>query len=248
MATLGSNFQAVKGGTDAINHMPRVDGQVLFDIENICFYLDSMINGVLTRITFSKQPFIGTKEAWDELTDDQKMQYVGTHVIITNDYVQANYVFVPASASSPGTAGLVPAPAAGDQNKVIHGDGTWREAHDTTYTATTGTVGSASEGEDVALDEITSWNAGELPTLGTAIDADHITGWSAGTVPSFTYDDATEKVTCSVGTAPALTYEHNSVPNVTSIGSLPILTHESKTLPKIVLTPTNVVTAITEDT
>lgn len=31
-----------------------------------------------------------------------------------------------ASASNAGTAGLVPAPAAGDQEKVLHGDGTWK--------------------------------------------------------------------------------------------------------------------------
>lgn len=32
-----------------------------------------------------------------------------------------------ATASTAGTAGLVPAPAAGDQNKVLAGDATWRE-------------------------------------------------------------------------------------------------------------------------
>lgn len=31
-----------------------------------------------------------------------------------------------ATASTPGTHGLVPAPAAGDQDKVLHGDGTWK--------------------------------------------------------------------------------------------------------------------------
>ena len=103
MATLGDSFQAVKGGTAAINRYPRKDGQVLFDTENICFYLDSIVDGQLVRITFTKQPFIGPKSEWDALTDDQKTQYVGTHVIITDDYVEANYVFQPASASSPGT-------------------------------------------------------------------------------------------------------------------------------------------------
>lgn len=32
-----------------------------------------------------------------------------------------------ATASTAGTAGLVPAPAAGDQNKFLKGDGTWTE-------------------------------------------------------------------------------------------------------------------------
>ena len=248
MSTLGNPIQYIKGGKNGIDLTPRVDGQVLFDVENKILYLDSDEDGTVNRIAFVRQPFFGTKEEWDALTEDQKLLYVGTGVNITNDFQEANYVFVPATASSPGTSGLVPAPQAGDQNKAIFGDGVWRETHDTTYTATTGTVGSASEGEDVNLDEITSWNAGTLPTLGTAIDADHITGWSAGTLPAFEYDSANEKVTCSVGTLSALTYEHNTVPNVTGIGTLPVLTHTSKTLPKIVLTPTNVVTAITEDT
>jgi hypothetical protein len=35
---------------------------------------------------------------------------------------------VGATASTAGTAGLVPAPAAGDEDKVLKGDGTWGEA------------------------------------------------------------------------------------------------------------------------
>lgn len=36
--------------------------------------------------------------------------------------------FTGATSSSAGTHGLVPAPAAGDQGKVLHGDGTWKDA------------------------------------------------------------------------------------------------------------------------
>ena len=43
-----------------------------------------------------------------------------------------------ATASEAGTAGLVPAPAAGKQNAFLRGDGTWVEATDTKYTAGTG--------------------------------------------------------------------------------------------------------------
>lgn len=35
-------------------------------------------------------------------------------------------VFLGAEASSSGASGLVPAPTAGEQNKVLHGDGTWK--------------------------------------------------------------------------------------------------------------------------
>lgn len=50
-----------------------------------------------------------------------------------------------ASATTPGTSGLVPAPAAGDNKKFLRGDGTWGEVEvtDTKYTA----------GENIAIDE-----------------------------------------------------------------------------------------------
>lgn len=37
-------------------------------------------------------------------------------------------VMVGATSSTPGVGGTVPAPAAGDQDKVLHGDGTWKDA------------------------------------------------------------------------------------------------------------------------
>lgn len=54
-----------------------------------------------------------------------------------------------ATASAAGTAGLVPAPAAGTQAKYLRGDGTWQTPPNTTYTsmsaaeATTGTATAA---------------------------------------------------------------------------------------------------------
>lgn len=39
----------------------------------------------------------------------------------------AHSVMSPASASTAGVKGLVPAPAAGDQNKYLRGDGTWQD-------------------------------------------------------------------------------------------------------------------------
>lgn len=44
--------------------------------------------------------------------------------------------FTGATASTDGVQGLVPGPLAGDQDKVLRGDGTWRD--ETTYTAGTG--------------------------------------------------------------------------------------------------------------
>ena len=169
-----SEVKFIKGGTAAIDQYAPADGQLLFDTENNAYYIDTMISGVLTRLALVKQPFVGTQEQWDALTDAQKAQYAGTTVIITNDFVHENADMEGATAGSAGEAGLVPAPAAGDQNKVLFGDGTWKAIAETVVTPTYGSVGSASEGVDVLLTEITSWDAGSTPTLGTDIDASNI--------------------------------------------------------------------------
>lgn len=240
-----SEVKFIKGGTAAIDQYAPADGQLLFDTENNAYYIDTIISGVLTRLALVKQPFVGTQEQWDALTDAQKAQYAGTTVIITNDFVHENADMEGATAGSAGEAGLVPAPAAGDQNKVLFGDGTWKSLAETQVTPTYGSVGSASEGVDVLLTEITSWDAGSTPTLGTDIDADEIDSWSAGTLPIFTYDSQSEAVTYTAGTLPSLSYTGKAIPNVTAVGSVPTLTKTDKTLPRIVLTPTTVVTDVT---
>lgn len=236
----------IRGGSEAINEWPIVDGQILCDVENACWYVDAYIDIELKRIVLVKPPFVGTKETWNALTDEEKAQYTGTTVIITNDFVHENSDMQGATASSDGAAGLVPAPSAGDQGKVFYGDGKWKNPPDTTYAFTTGSVGSASEGVDVDLTRITSYVAGSVPTLGTAIDADDITSWSAGSVPVCTIDSVdTEHVIFSAGSAPNLQYTAKTIPNVTDAGSMPTLTFDQKTLPRIVLTPTTVVTGAT---
>ncbi|MNK33283.1 Collagen triple helix repeat protein [compost metagenome] len=50
---------------------------------------------------------------------------VGGHVLAREDLANVS-AFGGASAGSAGTAGKVPAPAAGDQNKALYGDGTWK--------------------------------------------------------------------------------------------------------------------------
>ncbi len=49
-----------------------------------------------------------------------------------------------ATASAAGTAGLVPAPAAGAQGKYLRGDGTWQTPTNTTYSAMKGATSSAA--------------------------------------------------------------------------------------------------------
>lgn len=72
---------------------------------------------------------------------------------------------------------------------------------DTTYTATTDTVGSAS--------------------AGTAITADDITAWSAGTLPSATVSG--ENLTLNFGSLPSLTYTEKTIPNI-SVSSKTVAT------------------------
>lgn len=55
-----------------------------------------------------------------------------------------------ATSEAPGEAGLVPAPKAGDQDKVLHGDGTWREIQ----------TGSNSNIYEVELEENETHEAG----------------------------------------------------------------------------------------
>lgn len=60
-----------------------------------------------------------------------------------------------AAASQAGTAGLVPAPAAGAQGKYLRGDGTWQTPQDTTYDdATQNAAGLLSAADKIKLDGI----------------------------------------------------------------------------------------------
>ena len=86
---------------------------------------------------------------------------------------------------------------------------------------TTASVGSAS-----------GWNAGSVPTLGTAIDADDITNWDAGSASNAVVSNGVLRLTNSV--APTLAYTARTVPNVTDVGSVPTLT----VTPATVVTPT----------
>lgn len=54
--------------------------------------------------------------------------------------------FTGADGQNPGTHGLVPAPAAGDQNKVLKGDGTWGAIPKATDSAIGGVIASQSQG------------------------------------------------------------------------------------------------------
>lgn len=76
-----------------------------------------------------------------------------------------------ASSSAAGTAGLVPAPAAGKQTAFLRGDGTWVVPTNTTYAAaTTSTAGLLSAADKTKLDGIaTGANKYSLPTASSTL-------------------------------------------------------------------------------
>ena len=136
-------------------------------------------------------------------------------------------------------------------------DGSYWQMNDslnTTYTANTTNIGSASAGTAISADDITSWDAGSAPTLGTAISADDITAWDAGSAPALTVtstdcDDITAwsagaAATASVsdgvltitdGTAPSLSYTARSVGSASgwSAGSVPSLSYTARSIPNV---------------
>ncbi len=75
----------VKGGRAGIDAYEVSNGQLLFDVDNKCFYLDTVIDDTPTRLTMFKKPFIGTMDAWEALSDEQKAYYADTFVDITDD-------------------------------------------------------------------------------------------------------------------------------------------------------------------
>lgn len=76
-----------------------------------------------------------------------------------------------ATASAAGTAGYVPAPAAGDQDKFLKADGTYGTPANTTYGAATGSAaGLMSAADKNKLDGIASGaNKYTLPTAGSTL-------------------------------------------------------------------------------
>jgi hypothetical protein len=62
------------------------------------------------------------------IDDNTSYELTGAQVKDLADRIKAKAAddtFVGATSSAPGSKGLVPAPAAGDENKVLKGDGTW---------------------------------------------------------------------------------------------------------------------------
>ena len=121
-----------------------------------------------------------------ESVDLQKKLTAGTNISISNQNVisatDTTYTdFIGASAYSAGSEGLVPAPSAGDQDKVLRGDGTWGTVSGSSIvyydyrdvmTNPSGTVSfyptdSRTPGEEINSDDLTDMlNAGPVILIG----------------------------------------------------------------------------------
>ena len=116
----------------------------------------------------------------------------------------------------------------------------------TTYTASTTSIGSASAGTAIAADDITSWSAGTVPSLTiTSTACDDITAWSAGTMTSASYSKGV--LTITNGSAPSLSYTARSVGSASgwSAGTAPSLSYTARSIPNISVSSKTVVTGIT---
>ena len=99
-----------------------------------------------------------TNIIWNELPYQPKLT-AGSNITISGDTISATDTtysnFTGATSSVAGANGLVPAPAAGDQEKVLHGDGTWKD--------TTAKLVEMAYGESNAWAKfIAAYNAGSI--------------------------------------------------------------------------------------
>lgn len=102
-------------------------------------------------------PYYTSSETDTLLADKQDKLIAGDNIQIVGRTISATGAaatqFVGATASTDGTPGVVPAPLAGEQNKVLKGDGTWGDA--SAYTlppATTTTLGGIIVGDNLSID------------------------------------------------------------------------------------------------
>lgn len=101
-----------------------------------------------------------------------------------------------ATASAAGSAGLVPAPAAGRQDKPLRGDGTWADSLNCSITGNAATATTATNaGHATSADSASSANY--ATSAGTATNAGHAT--SADSASSASY-------AASAGTASSASY------------------------------------------
>ena len=148
-------------------------------------------------------------------------------------FVQTNEDFTGASSSAAGEKGMVPAPAAGNQNKYLRGDGTWQVPANTTYSnfvksgsgAKAGLVPapSTTAGSTKYLCENGTWS---VPAGGGGSGGGEC-GVKLADVTSVGYDTSPGKVTVTWTDPSDVTYQNASIARwagtklVRKVGSAP---------------------------
>ena len=156
-----ANVKWTRGASSGVNAEPLLDGQILFDRETKRIFLDAVVDDTLTRIAMKEGTFTGTTAEWSALSDAQKALF--TFVNITDDYELHSDVMEGATASTDGQAGLVPQPHAGDQDKVLKGNGTWGSVASSLEGLTDVNLSFQSDGQALVWDDTNDkWVNGDV--------------------------------------------------------------------------------------
>ena len=138
---------------------------------------DAFTNGVLKISDGSAKTYLGTGyNVTSFIAITSADSYNGIHLVLFEDNMTSwdstrvrFHDFFGATSSTAGTHGFVPAPAAGDEGKVLHGDGTWKD--------TTAKLVEMSYGESNAWAKfIAAYNAGSIVYCRASSNANPATG------------------------------------------------------------------------
>lgn len=155
----------------------------------------------------------------EKLTAGSNVQISNQNVISATDTTYSD--MVGADASTAGSAGLVPAPAAGDNTKYLSGDGTWKTVSQYQLPiASASTLGGIKVGDDLTINSSTGALSVDSTTIAKKTDIGNATltiqknGTSAGTFTA----NATSNKTINI-TVPTTAADVSALPASTKYGA-----------------------------